>query len=77
MIINIEDFYRKEAIFLKLGKQSFHCKVKGVLGHISKSWNSMYVQTFESSSNLHNNKWGSKTCFYELKRGGSVFNYTF
>lgn len=57
MIINIEDFYRKEAIFLKLGKQSFHCKEKGLLGHISKSWNSiLYIQTFASSSNLHNNK---------------------
>lgn len=52
MIMKI-DFHKKEAIFLKLKKQSCPCKEKGVSDQISKNQNSiLYVQTFAPSSNI-------------------------
>lgn len=79
MTFKIEDFYRKWCyFFFKFKKkQPLLCKEKGSQMKSAKTVIQFCMFTLLQYHQICNYKWGCKTCFYELKRGGYVFNYAF
>lgn len=79
MTFKIENSYQKSCYFFFQikKKQPLLCKEKGSQMKSAKTGIQFCMFTLSQYHQICNYKWGCKICFYELKKGGCVFNYIF